>query len=95
MMRGLVYLVYLLVWLLVVRSVVRAVARLFGAGTSRPPTEGSRPPLRPAEDLVRDRVCNTFVPRSRALVATIDGQEEHFCSAGCLDRARAAVARAS
>jgi hypothetical protein len=39
--------------------------------------------------LVRDRVCNTFVPRERALRARVGGREEHFCSAACRDRARA------
>jgi hypothetical protein len=37
--------------------------------------------------LVRDRVCNTFLPRERALVAVVDGREEHFCSTACRDRA--------
>ena len=43
----------------------------------------------PASELVRDRVCNTFVPRQRALRAMVAGREEHFCSAACRDRARA------
>jgi hypothetical protein len=47
------------------------------------------------EDLVLDRICRTHVPRSRALVARVDGREEHFCSADCRDKALAAVARAS
>jgi hypothetical protein len=38
-------------------------------------------------DLVRDRVCNTFVLRERAVLARIAGHEEHFCSAACRDRA--------
>ncbi|MCP3978560.1 MAG: hypothetical protein GY716_04390 [bacterium] len=33
--------------------------------------------------MVRDRVCNTFLPRSRALTAHIDGTEHFFCSEGC------------
>ena len=42
--------------------------------TVAPPTEGT---------MVRDRVCNTFLPRSRALSARV-GQEEHFfCSERC------------
>ena len=41
--------------------------------------------------LVRDRVCNTFLPRERALVATIGGREEHFCSERCRTRAVAGV----
>ena len=38
-------------------------------------------------DLVRDRVCNTFLPRERALHALVNGHEEHFCSIACRDRA--------
>jgi hypothetical protein len=38
--------------------------------------------------LVRDRVCNTFLPRERALVATIDGREEYFCSEECRTQAQ-------
>jgi hypothetical protein len=45
-------------------------------------------------DLVRDRVCNTFLPRARALPAVIGGREEHFCSPACRDRALA-LAKAS
>jgi hypothetical protein len=37
--------------------------------------------------MVRDRVCNTFLPRQRALRAVVGGREEHFCSAACRDRA--------
>ena len=38
-------------------------------------------------DMVRDRICNTFLPRERALTALVAGHEEHFCSASCRDRA--------
>ncbi len=48
-----------------------------------------------ATDLVRDRVCNTFVPRARAIKATVAGREEHFCSAGCRDKALLEAHRAS
>jgi hypothetical protein len=44
-----------------------------------------------ATDMVRDRVCDTFLPRARALVATVDGREQYFCSSQCRDRARAAL----
>jgi len=40
-------------------------------------------------ELVRDRICNTFVPRDRALRALVAGREEHFCSTACRDRALA------
>ena len=33
--------------------------------------------------LVRDRVCNKFLPRSRALSAEVGGEQFFFCSDGC------------
>ncbi len=86
-----------LFWLLLLRLVVRTVARAFTPGPDRrrataPPP---RPQVRAPEDLVLDRICQTHVPRSRALVAPVGGREEYFCSAECRDKALAAVARAS
>jgi hypothetical protein len=40
-----------------------------------------------ADDLVRDRVCNTFLPRARALYADVQGQRAYFCSESCRERA--------
>jgi hypothetical protein len=40
-------------------------------------------------DMVRDRMCNTFLPRERAVTALVGGREMHFCSAACRDRALA------
>ena len=96
MLRGVLYVVYFLVILYCVRLVSRSLGRLFGPG-DRVRRSGSapRPRSRPAEDLVHDRICNTHVPRSRALTAKVGDREEHFCSEACRDRARAAVPRAS
>jgi hypothetical protein len=44
-------------------------------------------------ELVRDRVCNTFLPKDRALTAVVHGHEEHFCSAACRDQALLSPAR--
>ena len=88
-MSVLINILRIVVVLFVIRLLGRALAALF-----RPaPRSASR---EPAEvDLVRDRVCNTFVPRDRAVRAIIAGHEEHFCSEACRDRARASVSRAS
>ena len=96
MIRGLIYLLYVVIVLLVVRMVGRSMARLFGAGSDvRRSGATARPPSRKTEDLVRDPVCNTYVPRSRALTADVEGHQEHFCSEACRDRALAGAARAS
>ena len=44
-------------------------------------------------ELVRDRICNTFLPKDRALTAMVHGHEEHFCSAACRDQALLSPAR--
>ena len=93
MIQGLLLVFRFLFVLLAVRLLVRGLAGAFAPRAARRPV--SPPSPRPLEDLVRDRVCNTFVPRSRAVSAVVDGVEEHFCSAACRDRALLAVSRAS
>ena len=66
---------------LVVLFLVRLGLRMLAAHRAPQPAGGR------AEDLVRDRVCNTFLPRERALPGRIGGRAEHFCSAECRDRA--------
>ena len=49
---------------------------------------GASPAAAPRDrELVRDRVCNTFLPRERAIHALVNGHEEHFCSTACRDQA--------
>ncbi len=88
MVRLFVIVLRFLLALLVVRLVLRALAAVLG------PRPSPAPP-RPAAEMVRDRVCNTFLPRERAIRAVVGGREEHFCSAACHERALAAVSRAS
>jgi YHS domain-containing protein len=44
------------------------------------------PPVRDLGPMVRDRVCNTFVPKSRALTARVDSDELYFCSEECREK---------
>jgi hypothetical protein len=80
--------------LLLVRMVLRGLAGLsrgaFPAAAEPRPSQG-----KPASELVRDRICNTFLPRERAVRAVISGREEHFCSEACRDRAVATASQAS
>ena len=36
--------------------------------------------------LMKDPVCQTYIPRESAYVAAIEGQEYYFCSEACRDR---------
>ncbi len=77
--------------LLLVRLGLRALSSWLGPRAASGPGRPSPAP----EDLVRDRICNTFLPRSRALRAVVGGREEHFCSTACRDRALLGVSQAS
>jgi hypothetical protein len=67
-----------------VSVIARFVASLWRA-LVRAPEQREAPPA--GVTLVRDRVCNTFLPRERAVVATIDGHDEYFCSERCRSKA--------
>ena len=97
MIRGLMLVVQALLWLLVLRFVLRTFASAVSFTRVRPVPPGPepRPQVRAPEDLVLDRVCRTYVPRSHSILARVAGHEEAFCSAACRDRALAAVTRAS
>lgn len=88
-----------LVALIVVRLFSRALGAFFGQPRSRPATRTSgvgagRRPVSGGE-LVHDRICNTHLPKERALVARVGGEREYFCSEACRDKALAAWSRAS
>lgn len=86
------YLLRFLAFLLLIRFVLRAVAVWLAP---RPSSRPARPPDAPVQELVRDRVCNTFVARDRAVVAMVGGREERFCSTTCRDKALVGQSRAA
>ena len=93
MIRGLLLVVRFVFILVLVRIVARWLAGAFGSRQARRPAP--TPAAQPLEELVRDRICNTFVPRSRAVLAVVGGHEELFCSTACRDKALLAAPRAS
>ncbi len=51
-------------------------------GATRPTAPGRGQNRREGE-MVRDRVCNTFLPRSSALVERVGRETHYFCSESC------------
>lgn len=78
----------ILVWLalglglyLYIRSRIR---RLAAAAANARPAPGPGPAARDGGVMVRDRVCDTYLPRDRALLHRgEDGSEHFFCSETC------------
>jgi YHS domain-containing protein len=72
--------------------VLRATLSAFVAGF-RGGSRGSQP-RQPSQalrdDLVKDPVCETYIPRRKAVARTTAGNTYYFCSAGCADRFTAA-----
>jgi len=79
--------------------VVRLLSRVLGAFFRQPGApQGQRPAAArrvSGGELVKDRICNTHVPRDRAVTARIAGHDEYFCSTACRDQALATWSRAS
>jgi uncharacterized protein len=74
----------IILFLIVLRLVLRFVHGLFqglapGAGSG----SGSGRAARAAEQLVRDPVCGTYLPRARALTAGSGAALRYFCSERC------------
>ncbi len=69
----------LLVWLLLILGVFWLLKRL-GRGAR------AHQPARAVGRMVRDRVCQTFLPEERALRLEAAGAIHYFCSAACRDR---------
>ena len=93
MIRMLINVLRFLASLLLIRFLLRALAAWLQPRPARP-NANERPRLL-VQDLVRDRVCNTFVARDRAIRAMIGGRESHFCSPACRDKALALARAAS
>ena len=79
------FLLQRLLWLLAIFGAVWAVRRLLSGGSPQAQTRGGRRavPGRTDGEMVRDRVCNTFLPRPRALTVNGEDGEHFFCSERC------------
>jgi len=72
-----------LLWILALFGLGWLLRRAFGR---RPVRADFRPSSnRPTSDgvMVRDRICNTFLPMDRALTVDQGGQSHYFCSETC------------
>ena len=47
---------------------------------------GRQAPTSVAEEMVRDPVCELYLPRAEAIRRKVHGREYFFCSPGCLDK---------
>jgi YHS domain-containing protein len=52
----------------------------------RPVRQEARGQAPTAEEMVRDPVCQLYLPRVEAIRRKVQGREYFFCSPGCLDK---------
>jgi len=77
--------VALVVFALLVFLILRASLAAFVAGLRGPDqTPARRAALR--DDLVKDPVCETYLPRRKAIARTAAGTTRYFCSVGCAEK---------
>ena len=81
MMRGLLFIVFLIVVYYVLKTVLRAAVRGYHDGDH--PDEDRRRPRLMGEEMVLDPECRTYVLKERAVTRRIDGQLHSFCSEAC------------
>lgn len=63
---------------------LRNLTRRIQLGQQRAPGVDERArPVRDLGPMVRDHVCNTFLPKSRALTLRVGSDERYFCSEEC------------
>jgi len=77
----------ILILFLAVLALFWVIGGMFRRLRASAPTSGPAPrDAAPAGPMVRDRVCNTFLPRSKALRLESGTEEHFFCSEACQDR---------
>jgi YHS domain-containing protein len=71
--------------------VLRAVVAAFVAGFRGAPESGGRRAVT-RDELVRDPVCETYIPRGKAVARQTPAGPRYFCSGACADRFQARAA---
>jgi hypothetical protein len=64
--------------------ILRASIRAFAAGVRG--TRIDAPARRARDELVKDPVCETYIPRRKAVARGTGAATRYFCSASCADR---------
>jgi YHS domain-containing protein len=77
-------LVALAVLAVLVFLILRASARAFLAGMRG--SSGAAPLRRARDELVKDPVCETYIPRRKAIARGQGPDLHYFCSAACADK---------
>jgi len=73
-----------ILWIFALLALFWLGKRLFGSSRAvAGPRASSKVPTARDGVMVRDRVCNTFLPESSALRTRIDGVDHYFCSERC------------
>jgi YHS domain-containing protein len=73
-----------LIFYLFIAYIAYLALRSFLGPSRRTPPQ--RPPRRLSGNMVKDEVCNTYLPQEDAVRANVDGTDHFFCSRECRDK---------
>ena len=62
------------------------ISQLFFPRRRARPASRRHAPTVVAEEMVRDPVCQLYLPRTEAIRRQVQGREYFFCSPGCFDK---------
>lgn len=49
------------------------------------PKNSNQPPI-PKDELVKDTICHTYIPKSKAITLNHNGNKFYFCSENCKNK---------
>jgi YHS domain-containing protein len=75
-----------LLFLLLAITLGYVISRLFFPRRRVRPASGRGASPGIAEEMVRDPVCQLYLPRTEAIRRKVQGREFFFCSPGCFDK---------
>ena len=75
-----------LLFLLLAIALGYVISRLFFPRRRVRPASGPGASTAVAEEMVRDPVCQLYLPRTEAIRRKVQGREYFFCSPGCFDK---------
>ncbi|MCI4445270.1 MAG: hypothetical protein JHC32_04510 [Candidatus Aminicenantes bacterium] len=72
-----------IIFLTIIFYLIYQVVRFFQSIGEEKPKKQSNPDSPPKKMMVKDEICNTYLPEEEAIKEIVNGQVHYFCSEEC------------